>query len=91
MACTIVYWCVVACGDCVCRHFHLRRLEFDTLFIHSKADLSIPYEESVKMYNKHPEVFALWLTDKAKHVKSFAMYEEEYIKHMLAFLEKVQK
>lgn len=56
-----------------------------------KADPSIPYEESVKMYNKHPEVFALWLTDKAKHVKSFAMYEEEYIKHMLAFLEKVQK
>lgn len=61
------------------------------LFIHSKADPSIPYKESVNMYNKHPDVFELWLTEKAKHVKSFAMYKEEYIQHMLAFLEKVQK
>lgn len=61
------------------------------LFIHSKDDPSIPYEESVKMYNKHPDVFELWLTDKAKHVKSFAMYKEEYMEHMLAFLEKVKE
>ncbi|MGG6431602.1 alpha/beta hydrolase [Anoxybacillus sp. D401a] len=61
------------------------------LFIHSKADPSIPYEESVKMYNKHPDVFELWLTDKAKHVKSFAMYKDEYIQRMLTFLEKVKE
>ncbi|AKS38515.1 alpha/beta hydrolase [Anoxybacillus gonensis] len=61
------------------------------LFIHSKADPSIPHEESVKMYNKHPDVFELWLTDKAKHVKSFAMYKDEYIQHMLTFLEKVKE
>ncbi|MBW7651197.1 alpha/beta hydrolase [Anoxybacillus sp. ST4] len=61
------------------------------LFIHSKADPSIPYEESVNMYNKHPDVFELWLTDKAKHVKSFAMYKDEYIQRMLTFLEKVKE
>ena len=61
------------------------------LFIHSKADPSIPYKESVNMYNKHPDVFELWLTEKAKHVKSFDMYKEEYIHKILAFLEKVRK
>ncbi|WP_035098412.1 alpha/beta hydrolase [Anoxybacteroides tepidamans] len=61
------------------------------LFIHSKDDQSIPYKESVKMYNKHPDVFEIWLTDKAKHVKNFEMYKDEYIQKVLQFLEKVQK
>ncbi|MBA2875265.1 alpha/beta hydrolase [Thermaerobacillus caldiproteolyticus] len=61
------------------------------LFIHSKADSSIPYEESVKMYKKHPDVFELWLTKKAKHVKSFEMYKSEYTKKVLDFLQKLQK
>ncbi len=61
------------------------------LFIHSKDDPSIPYKESVSMYNKHRDVFEIWLTEKAKHVKSFAMYKDDYIQKVLQFLEKVQK
>lgn len=61
------------------------------LFIHSKGDSSIPYEESVKMYNAHRDIFELWLTEKAEHVKSFSMYEDEYIKKVLMFLQKIQK
>lgn len=60
------------------------------LFIHSKGDPSIPYQESVKMYNQHPDVFELWLTDKAKHVKSFDMYKDQYINKVLQFLQKVR-
>ncbi|MFC4184428.1 alpha/beta hydrolase [Saccharococcus thermophilus] len=61
------------------------------LFIHSKDDPSIPYEESVKMYRTHSDVFRLWLMEKAKHVKSFEMYPDEYTAKVLAFLRQLQK
>ncbi|WP_044895300.1 alpha/beta hydrolase [Bacillus alveayuensis] len=60
------------------------------LFIHSKDDPSIPYEESVKMYEKSRETSELWLTEKAGHVKSFEVYGDEYVERILAFLQKVQ-
>ncbi|KAF0994891.1 alpha/beta hydrolase [Geobacillus sp. TFV-3] len=56
------------------------------LFIHSKDDRSIPYEESVKLYETHPDVFQLWLTEKADHVKSFSLYGGQYVNRMLSFL-----
>jgi dipeptidyl aminopeptidase/acylaminoacyl peptidase len=61
------------------------------LFIHSKDDHSIPYSESVKLYETHPDVFRLWLTERADHVKSFSLYGEEYAKRMLAFLDALAK
>ncbi|QHN49170.1 alpha/beta fold hydrolase [Geobacillus stearothermophilus] len=61
------------------------------LFIHSKNDRSIPYEESVKLYKTHPDVFRLWLTDKADHVKSFSLYSDEYVERVLVFLRSLEK
>ncbi|MED3721049.1 alpha/beta fold hydrolase [Geobacillus stearothermophilus] len=61
------------------------------LFIHSKNDRSIPYEESVKLYKTHPDVFQLWLTDKADHVKSFSLYSDEYVERVSAFLRSLVK
>lgn len=60
------------------------------LFIHSKNDRSIPYEESVKLYKTHPDVFQLWLTDKADHVKSFSLYGGQYVNRMLSFLHSLE-
>ncbi|MGG3924305.1 alpha/beta fold hydrolase, partial [Geobacillus thermodenitrificans] len=60
------------------------------LFIHSKDDRSIPYEESMKLYDTHPDIFQLWLTEKADHVKSFSLYREEYTKRVLAFLRSLE-
>ncbi|WP_041470466.1 alpha/beta hydrolase [Geobacillus sp. GHH01] len=61
------------------------------LFIHSKDDRSIPYEESVKLYKTHPDAFQLWLTDKADHVKSFSLYSDEYVERVLVFLRSLEK
>ncbi|MGZ0085499.1 alpha/beta hydrolase [Caldibacillus thermoamylovorans] len=61
------------------------------LFIHSKDDRSIPYKESVKLYNTHPDAFQLWLTEKADHVKSFSLYGDEYIERVLTFLRSLEK
>ncbi|ALA68807.1 alpha/beta hydrolase [Geobacillus stearothermophilus 10] len=60
------------------------------LFIHSKDDRSIPYEESVKLYKTHPDAFQLWLTDKADHVKSFSLYGDQYVSRMLSFLQSLE-
>ena len=61
------------------------------LFIHSKDDPSISYEESVRMYETNKESFELWLTEKAGHVKSFEVYGDEYINRILKFLERLQQ
>ncbi|AMX83806.1 alpha/beta hydrolase [Geobacillus subterraneus] len=60
------------------------------LFIHSKDDRSIPYEESVKLYRTHSDVFQLWLTEKADHVKSFSLYGDEYVERVLTFLRSLE-
>ncbi|MBB6284816.1 alpha/beta hydrolase [Geobacillus subterraneus] len=60
------------------------------LFIHSKDDRSIPYEESVKLHRTHSDVFQLWLTEKADHVKSFSLYGDEYIERVFTFLRSLE-
>lgn len=55
------------------------------LFIHNKGDDSVPYTESEKMADKHPDIFSFWLTEGEGHVKSFKQNKEEYIERVDAF------
>lgn len=59
------------------------------LFIHSKDDPAIPFTNSVELYNRHPTVFELWLTQKAGHVGSFQLESEAYIERVLNFIAKL--
>ncbi len=57
------------------------------LFIHNKGDDSIPYTESEKMMEKHPDVFELWLPDGDGHVKAYKQNKAEYIDRVDSFFE----
>lgn len=57
------------------------------LFIHNKGDDSIPYTESEKMAEKHPDIFELWLTDGDGHVKAYKQNKAEYIERVDDFFE----
>lgn len=59
------------------------------LFIHSQDDPAIPFENSVQMYERHPEAFELWLTQNAGHVGSFQLETETYIARVLNFIAKL--
>ncbi|BFT73245.1 alpha/beta hydrolase [Paenibacillus sp. P36] len=59
------------------------------LFIHSKDDDAIPWSNSEGMWRRHPDVFELWLTQKAGHVGSYSMQPEAYNQRVLSFLSKL--
>lgn len=59
------------------------------LFIHSKDDDAIPWSNSEGMWRRHPDVFELWLTQKAGHVGSYHMQPEAYNQRVLSFLSKL--
>ncbi|KRE51902.1 alpha/beta hydrolase [Paenibacillus sp. Soil724D2] len=58
------------------------------LFIHSRDDEAIPWSNSEGMWNRHPDAFELWVTQKAGHVGSYYMQPEAYTKRVLDFLSK---
>jgi fermentation-respiration switch protein FrsA (DUF1100 family) len=57
------------------------------LFIHGKYDPTIPYTESVKMNQIHPDKFTIWLTENTGHIQSYSIYKKEYENRILNFLE----
>lgn len=58
------------------------------LFIHSVDDLSIPYQNSEKMWEKHKDAFEFWKTNKADHMESYKMEAVEYTARILAFVKR---
>jgi pimeloyl-ACP methyl ester carboxylesterase len=60
------------------------------LFIHSTDDRDIPYTNSERMWEKHPDRFEFWKTSKAGHVGSYNLDPIEYTSHILDFLRKVK-
>jgi fermentation-respiration switch protein FrsA (DUF1100 family) len=64
-------------------HIYPRKI----LFIHGKHDPTIPYTESVKMYQLHPDKFTIWLTENTGHIQSYSIYKKEYENRILNFLE----
>lgn len=62
----------------------------EVLIIHSKDDKSIPYENSIQIYNsiKDKSNAQLWLTDKADHIRSYLLYKNEYENKVINFLNK---
>lgn len=58
------------------------------LLIHSRADKSIPYENSIQIYNNVPNKknVELWLTDKADHIQSYLFYKTKYEDKIIKFL-----
>ena len=58
--------------------------------IHSKDDKSIPYENSLQIYNSIGDKsnVQLWLTDKADHIRSYLLYKNEYENRVITFLNK---
>lgn len=59
------------------------------LFIHNKKDDKIPYKESEKMVEVNPNIFDIWLTNGAGHVKSFEQNPAAYVNKVDEFFEKV--
>ncbi|MED4206813.1 alpha/beta hydrolase [Neobacillus mesonae] len=60
------------------------------LFIHSKADQAIPYNESKSLFqsvssDNHKE---LWLTEECQHIHSYPMNKKEYTRRIVLFLDK---
>lgn len=60
------------------------------LLIHSKDDTTIPYNESKIIYErvKDKRLVHIWFTKKAKHIRSYVMYKDEYERKILSFLKK---
>jgi fermentation-respiration switch protein FrsA (DUF1100 family) len=56
------------------------------LFIHSVEDGSIPYTESERMWQRHPDRFQFWKADSGDHVRVFKTSPEEYMERVTAFL-----
>lgn len=61
------------------------------LFIHNIGDEAIPYTESEKMAEKHPNVFQLWLPDEKGHVQAFKQNRQDYIDKVDGFLKNLLK
>jgi dipeptidyl aminopeptidase/acylaminoacyl peptidase len=59
------------------------------LFIHSTDDRDIPYTNSERMWQKHPDRFEFWKTSKAGHVASYNLEPVQYTARVLEFLRKV--
>ncbi|MFD0697254.1 alpha/beta hydrolase [Paenibacillus sp. GCM10027628] len=59
------------------------------LFIHSEDDSAIPWSNSEAMWSRHPDVFEIWLTQKAAHVGSYKLQPEAYTKRVLSFFSKL--
>lgn len=59
------------------------------LFIHGKADQSIPYSSSQRLAETHPDRFSLWLTDDADHVGSYQKGPEQYAAKVDEFFRKL--
>ncbi|TYR81755.1 lysophospholipase [Priestia megaterium] len=57
------------------------------LFIHSNGDTAIPYTESKRMVQTHPDKFKFWMPKDVKHVKGYSEYPEEYVKRVTKFLD----
>jgi dipeptidyl aminopeptidase/acylaminoacyl peptidase len=60
------------------------------LFIHSSDDRDIPYTNSERMWQKHPDRFEFWKTSKAGHVGSYNLEPVQYTARLLDFLRKVK-
>ncbi|KGM94380.1 hypothetical protein Z956_07630 [Clostridium botulinum D str. CCUG 7971] len=56
--------------------------------IHSKDDDAIPCSNSEKIYNaiQDKKNAKIWYTSKAKHIKSYSLYKDEYEKMVIDFL-----
>lgn len=61
------------------------------LFIHGDGDDAIPYQHSEAMYQKHPDVFTLWIPKGAGHIEGYNMYPEEYTEKVIQFFDKLSK
>ncbi|KGM97235.1 hypothetical protein Z968_04360 [Clostridium novyi A str. 4552] len=55
--------------------------------IHSKDDDAIPYENTEKIYNSinNKSDVKVWITNNAKHIKSYSLYKDEYEKRVVEF------
>jgi uncharacterized protein len=60
------------------------------LLIHSKADDTIPYQNSEEIYQAIPDKShtQLWLTEKAGHIKTYLLQKKAYEARVLDFLGK---
>lgn len=57
------------------------------LFIHNEADDAIPYTESERMWQKHPDRFEFWKPAEGGHVGTYKTYPEDYIRRIVAFFD----
>jgi fermentation-respiration switch protein FrsA (DUF1100 family) len=60
------------------------------LFIHSVEDVSIPYQNSESMYDKHKDRFEIWQTTGKEHARSHAKFAKEYEEKVIAFYKRLQ-
>jgi uncharacterized protein len=60
------------------------------LLIHSKADDTVPYQNSERIYQAIPDKShtELWLTEKAGHIKTYLLQKKAYEARVLDFLDK---
>ena len=56
------------------------------LFIHGNGDSKIPYTESVKMAETHPDTFTIWVPEGTEHVMGYVDYPIEYLAKIVGFL-----
>ncbi|UQZ85898.1 Alpha/beta hydrolase family protein [Paenibacillus konkukensis] len=59
------------------------------LFIHSVDDHSVPYRNSESLWSKHKDRFELWQVTGADHVKTHAVYPQEYEAKVIGFYDKL--
>ena len=57
--------------------------------IHSKDDEAIPYENTEKIYNslKNKSDAEIWITNNAKHIKTYSLYKDQYEKRIIEFFQ----
>lgn len=57
------------------------------LFIHNEEDKAIPYTESLKMQQRHPDRFELWNAGAGGHVGTYKAFPDEYIRRVVTFFD----
>jgi fermentation-respiration switch protein FrsA (DUF1100 family) len=64
----------------------VKRANKPLLFIHGTDDQTVPHENSERLHQLAADAgSALWLVPGAGHVRSYAMYPEEYTRRVVAF------
>ncbi len=63
-------------------------LKYPLLLIHSRADERIPFQHALRLKasSPNPET-VLWELNDIKHAKGFQSYPDEYVEHMLKYLQ----